>query len=269
MLFLLSPAKTLDYETPLRTAHEPTLPPFLPQSAELIRLLKTRSAEDISALMHLSPALAELNVARYAAWSPRFTDRNSRPAALAFDGDVYDGLQAPTLDDADLAWAQDHLCILSGLYGVLRPLDRMQPYRLEMGTPLETPRGANLYDYWGDSLAEHLNLRLAADSSPVIVNLASNEYLRAARRKALKARVVECVFEDWKNGQYKVISFFAKRARGLMARHAVRNRLATPKGLEKFSADGYRFDPAVSEPDRLVFRRRLADAAASSRASTP
>lgn len=257
MLFLLSPAKTLDYDTPLRTAHAPTLPQFLPQSAELIRILKTRSVDDIAALMHLSQPLSELNVARYAAWSPRFTDQNSRPAALAFDGDVYDGLRAPTLSDADLAWAQDHLCILSGLYGVLRPLDRMQPYRLEMGTPLPTPRGANLYDYWGDTLAEHLNQRLAADSSPVVVNLASNEYFRAANRKRLKARVVECAFEDWKSGQYKVISFFAKRARGLMARHAVKKRLATPRGLEKFNADGYRFDLAASQPDRLVFRRRL------------
>jgi cytoplasmic iron level regulating protein YaaA (DUF328/UPF0246 family) len=257
MLFLLSPAKTLDYDTPLRTAHEPTMPSFLPRSAELIKLLKTQSVADIAALMHLSEPLSALNVERYAAWSPRFTDANSRPAALAFDGDVYDGLKAPTLNDADLAWAQDHLCILSGLYGVLRPLDRMQPYRLEMGTALPTARGATLYDYWGDTLAEHLNERLAADASPVIVNLASNEYFRAVRRKVLKARVVECVFEDWKNGQYKVISFFAKRARGLMARHAIKKKIATPKGLEKFNADGYRFDPAASQPDRLVFRRHL------------
>ena len=256
MLFLLSPAKTLDYETPLRTAHAPTMPQFLPQSAELIQILRGLSVDDVAALMNLSQPLSQLNVDRYAAWSPQFTEANSRPAALAFDGDVYDGLKAPTLNDADLAWAQDHLAILSGLYGVLRPLDRLQPYRLEMGTALKTPRGANLYAYWGDTLAEHLNQRLAADISPVIVNLASHEYFRAAQQKRLKARVIECVFEDWKNGQYKVISFFAKRARGLMARHAIKKRLVTPRGLEKFNADGYRFDPAASEPDRLVFRRR-------------
>jgi cytoplasmic iron level regulating protein YaaA (DUF328/UPF0246 family) len=141
----------------------------------------------------------------------------------------------------------------------LRPLDKLQPYRLEMGTPLATARGRNLYDFWGDTIAEHLNERLAGDASPVVVNLASQEYFRAADRKALKARVVECVFEDWKGGRYKVISFFAKRARGLMARHAIRRRVATPQGLKKFDLEGYRFDAAASEPDRLVFRRRLAE----------
>jgi cytoplasmic iron level regulating protein YaaA (DUF328/UPF0246 family) len=154
------------------------------------------------------------------------------------------------------------VAILSGLYGVLRPLDKLQPYRLEMGAPLATARGRNLYDFWGDTIAEHLNERLAGDASPVVVNLASQEYFRAADRKALKARVVECVFEDWKGGRYKVISFFAKRARGLMAirpRHAIRRRVATPQGLKKFDLEGYRFDAAASEPDRLVFRRRLAE----------
>ena len=257
MHFLLSPAKSLDFDTPSTVAH-PTLPQFLPQSAELIALLRPKSPQQIAELMDLSDALATLNVARYGAWSPRFTVRNSKPAVLAFNGDVYDGLQAPTLSADDLAWAQQHVSILSGLYGVLRPLDRMQPYRLEMGTALENPRGRNLYAFWGDTLAEHLNRHIASDPVPVIVNLASNEYFKAADRTVLKPRVIECVFEDWKGGKYKIISFFAKRARGLMARHAITRRVTTPKDLEGFDADGYAFDRTVSAPDRLVFRRRVA-----------
>ena len=258
MIFVISPAKSLDYETPASNK-KATMPQFLAQSAELIEILKTKNPAQVASLMDLSDALASLNVARYAAWSPKFTAKNSKPAVLAFNGDVYDGLDAKTLTDDDLAWAQRHVAILSGLHGVLRPMDRLQPYRLEMGTTLATPRGRNLYDYWGDTIAEHLNARLAADASPVIVNLASQEYFRAADRQVLKARVVECVFEDWKNGQYKIISFFAKRARGLMARYAVKHRITTPKKLERFNLDGYAFDPTASALDRLVFRRRLAD----------
>ena len=256
MLFLLSPAKTLDYETPPITS-KATTPQFLAQSAQLIDVLRPQTPAQIAALMHLSQPLAALNVARYAKWKPRFTSRNSKQAVLAFDGDVYGGLQAPTLSVADLAWAQRHVAILSGLYGVLRPLDRMQPYWLEMGTPLANPQGRDLYAFWGDTIARHLNEQLAAHKKPVVVNLASQEYFKAVRRKALHARVIECVFEDWKNGQYKVISFFAKRARGLMARHAIMARLATPTGLKKFALEGYGFDAAVSGPDRLVFRRRV------------
>lgn len=258
MLFVLSPAKSLDYDTP-STIARPTTPKFVEQSAELIDILKTKSVREIAELMELSDALAQLNVDRYAAWKPKFTARNSKPAILAFNGDVYDGLQARTLSDDDLQWAQEHLAILSGLHGVLRPFDKLQPYRLEMGTALATPRGRNLYDYWGDTIAADLNERLAKDKSPVIVNLASQEYFRAADRPVLKARVVECVFEDWKNGQYKIISFFAKKARGLMARYAIQHRIATPKSLEKFDLEGYAFDARASAPDRLVFRRRLAD----------
>jgi len=257
MLFLLSPAKSLDYDTP-SSIKRATTPQFIAQSSELIDVLRTRSTAQVSELMDLSEPLAALNVARYAAWSPKFTARNSKPAVLAFNGDVYDGLAAKTLGDDDLAWAQKHVAILSGLYGVLRPLDKLQAYRLEMGTALATSRGRNLYEFWGDTIAEHLNERLAAAKSPVIVNLASQEYFRAADRKVLKARVIECVFEDWKNGQYKIISFFAKRARGLMARYAVTHRITTPRKLEKFDLDGYAFAADVSEPDRLVFRRRLA-----------
>jgi uncharacterized protein len=255
MLFLLSPAKTLDYDTPAITAKAST-PRFIAQSAELIDALKPKTPAQIAALMSLSKPLAVLNVARYAAWKPKFSARNSKQAVLAFNGDVYEGLDAPTLSEADLAWAQRHLAILSGLYGVLRPLDRMQPYRLEMGTALPNARGKDLYAFWGDTIAQRLN-EMAAQKAPVIVNLASREYFKAVRRKALNARVIECVFEDWKNGQYKVISFFAKRARGLMARHAIKTRLGSPKGLEKFRLEGYGFDAAVSEPDRLVFRRRI------------
>ena len=260
MLYLLSPAKSLDYETPVppRVARAATEPQFLPRSAELIEVLRQRSAAEIAALMDLSPALATLNVERYQAWSPTFTEANSKPAVLAFDGDVYGGLDATTLKPAELAWAQDHVAILSGLYGVLRPLDLLQAYRLEMGTRLATERGPNLYGYWGDTLAQHLNDWAAADASPVIVNLASMEYFKAVDRAALRPRVIECVFEEWKDGRYKVISFFAKRARGLMARHAIRKRVATPAGLKKFDAEGYRFEPAASAPDRLVFRRRTA-----------
>lgn len=256
MLFLLSPAKTLDYTSPATTPRW-TTPQFVAQSAELIEVLRRQSVEDIQALMDLSQPLAQLNVDRYRRWRPRFTARNSKAALLAFDGDVYAGLNAAQLDAADLEWAQEHVAILSGLYGVLRPLDRMQPYRLEMGTALATGKGKNLYEFWGDTLAEHLNQRAAAQATPVIVNLASQEYFRAVDRKALAPRVIECVFEDWKDGRYKVIGFFAKRARGLMARFVVQRRIVLPKGLQDFAADGYGFAAAASEPDRLVFRRRV------------
>ena len=259
MLYLLSPAKSLDFETPVpqAVARLATQPQFVPQATELIQVLKTKSAADIGALMNLSDALSELNMARYQAWKPRFSAANSRPAVLAFNGDVYEGLDAKTLSAAQLEWAQQHLAILSGLYGVLRPLDLMQPYRLEMGTRLATPRGSHLYGFWGDSLAEHLNQRAAQQQVPVIVNLASQEYFKAADRKVLQPRVIECQFEDWKNGQYKIISFFAKRARGLMARYCIEQRIDTPAGLTGFSAEGYAFEPALSTPERLLFRRRL------------
>ncbi len=260
MLYLLSPAKSLDYDTPTprAVARIATDPLFVERSVELIGLMRQHSVDDVAELMGLSEALAALNVERYKAWSPQFTAANSKPAAFAFDGDVYGGLRAPELGLADLRWAQKHLVILSGLHGVLRPLDRLQPYRLEMGTRLPNAHGKDLYAYWGDTIAQHLNAFAAADATPVIVNLASNEYFRAAdRKKVLAPRVIECVFEDWKNGQFKVISFFAKRARGLMARHAITQRVATPAGLKTFDAEGYRFDDAVSGRDRLVFRRRL------------
>ncbi|OOG42273.1 peroxide stress protein YaaA [Polaromonas sp. A23] len=258
MLFLLSPAKSLDFETPPQVDTH-TQPLFVKQSSQLIKVLKKKTPAQVSELMSLSDTLAGLNVARYQAWSPKFTEKNARQAVLAFNGDVYGGLDAKSLKPKELDWAQDHVCILSGLHGVLRPLDLMQPYRLEMGTRLGTAQGSNLYQFWGAQIANYLNERAAADTSPVIVNLASEEYFKAVDRKALKARVVSCAFEEFKGGKYKIISFNAKRARGLMARYAIEKKLATVRKLQGFDAEGYRFDASVSEPDRLVFRRRLGD----------
>ncbi len=254
MLFLLSPAKSLDYESALPELPH-TVPEFVPQSGELIEVLRRKSPQDIAELMDLSDKLAGLNAARYEAWRPRFTAKNSRQAVLAFNGDVYEGLDAKTLSAAQLQWAQDRVCILSGLYGVLRPLDWMQPYRLEMGTALATPRGRNLYQFWGAQIAEYLNARSAGQKSPVIVNLASEEYFKAVDRKALKVPVVSCVFEELKAGKYKIISFMAKRARGLMVRHAIETRADSVQQLQSFAREGYAYAPEVSEPDRLVFRR--------------
>ena len=260
MLFLLSPAKSLDYQSKLSRAmlSRATEPLFPARSAELIGLLQRLSPPEVAGLMDLSDELAALNVGRYAAWQAVATPANSRPAVLAFDGDVYGGLSARNLRPAQLDWAQQHLVILSGLYGVLRPLDRLQPYRLEMGTRLANPQGDDLYAYWGSTLADYLNQRLADDPRPVLVNLASQEYFRAVPRKLLAARVVDCVFEDRKPDGYKIISFFAKRARGLMARWALLHKVGTVRKLQQFAEEGYAFDAAASSTDRLVFRRDTA-----------
>jgi uncharacterized protein len=252
MYFLLSPAKSLDYDTPVAKDLPHTLPQFVPQSTELIQLLKTQSPQQIAQLMDLSDALSALNVARYQAWSPKFTAKNSKQAMLAFNGDVYEGLNAASLDAKDLAWAQQHVGMLSGLYGVLRPLDYMQPYRLEMGTKLANAKGSNLYRFWGTQIADYINAQLAADKEPVVVNLASQEYFKSVERKALQARVVE----EHKPAGYKVVSFFAKRARGMMARYAIEKRITTVKKLTSFNEAGYTYTAAASEPDRLVFRRK-------------
>jgi cytoplasmic iron level regulating protein YaaA (DUF328/UPF0246 family) len=255
MLLLLSPAKSLDFDTP-HAVKRPTQPQFLTQSAQLIAQLKKLSVAEVADLMDLSEPLAALNVGRYSVWSEKATAKNSKPAVLAFNGDVYEGLQAATLSPDDLVWAQQHVAILSGLYGLLRPLDRLQPYRLEMGTALATPHGKNLYAFWGDRLVDHLNERLESERQAVIVNLASQEYFKAVDRPRLQPRVVECVFEDWKGGRYKVISFFAKRARGLMARFVITHRLKRVKQLQGFVSDGYTFAEDVSSEDRYVFRRQ-------------
>lgn len=269
MLILLSPAKSLDYDTPVPAGLAHTLPRFIPQSSQLIALLRQQSPQEVASLMKISDALAALNVARYASWTPQFSADNARQAVMAFNGDVYEGLDARTLSHTELDWAQAHLAILSGLYGVLRPLDWMQPYRLEMGTRLRTSAGNTLYQFWGAHIAQCLNQQLAATSSnapgmpakapttaPVVLNLASQEYFKAVDRKALQARVVECVFEEWKGSRYQIVSFHAKRARGLMARYAIRQRCTRPEQLQHFDAEGYAFDSAASTPDRLVFRRR-------------
>lgn len=253
-MFLLSPAKALDYETPPHVATH-SQPLFVRQATQLIGLLREKSPQEIATLMDLSDPLAGLNVTRYHAWTPSFTTQNAKPAVLAFNGDVYEGLDARSLSEQDLAWAQDHVCILSGLYGVLRPMDLMQPYRLEMGTRLATPKGKNLYQFWGTQIADYLNQRAAADASPLIVNLASEEYFKSVDRKALKPDVVTCVFEELKAGQYKVISFMAKRARGLMVRYAIARRATGVDELKGFDLEGYAFVPAASEDHRLVFRR--------------
>ena len=254
MLFLLSPAKSLDFESPLG-AQAHSAPLFAGQSKVLIDVLRGCTPVQIAQLMDLSDTLSGLNVARYQAWSTRATPKNARQALLAFNGDVYDGLNARSLDADALDWAQHHVCILSGLYGVLRPLDLMQAYRLEMGTRLPNPQGKDLYQFWGQRITDYLNSRLQSDSSPVVVNLASVEYFKSVQTRALKARVVECVFQENKGGQYKIISFAAKRARGMMARFAIDQQLKHPEQLRAFDSDGYAWCASESTPERLVFRR--------------
>ena len=257
MLIVLSPAKALDYDTPPHIDKR-TQPAFLDDAEELVAVMRDKSPAEVAGLMHLSDKLAALNVARYQNWNRPFTRRNAKQAVLAFNGDVYDGLDARSLDADALGWAQDHVRILSGLYGMLRPLDLMQPYRLEMGTRLSNPRGANLYDFWGEQIALGLRKALARSKGErVLVNLASNEYFKSVRKSALGARIVTPMFEDWKSGRYRVISFFAKRARGLMCRFAVSERINDPEGLKAFAGDEYAFAAEASEADRWVFRRRL------------
>jgi uncharacterized protein len=265
VIVLLSPAKSLNYaplaEQASHLAALPhTLPHFVKEPPKLVAAARKLSAKKLMALMDISDDLATLNVARFKAWQPEYTLANAKQAILAFDGDVYTGLQAATLSVDDLNWAQAHIGMLSGLYGVLRPLDLMQPYRLEMGSALATKIGTtmhkNLYGFWGNQITEHLNERLAASTSEIIVNLASQEYFKSVKVDVLKARVLECVFEDEKNGQFKVISFFAKQARGLMARYIVLNRITAPAKLKKFNLSGYAYAADASTEDRLVFRRK-------------
>ena len=254
MLMVISPAKTLDYQT-APTTQRFTLPQHLEHSRQLIDLLREQSPAQIAELMHLSDKLAALNVARFGSWTPAFSPANAKQALLAFKGDVYTGLAAEDFSEEDLDYAQRHLRMLSGLYGVLRPLDLMQPYRLEMGTRLANPRGKDLYAFWGERISEWLNQALAEQGDDVLLNLASNEYFSAVRRKALAARVIDVEFRDEKNGQYKIISFYAKKARGLMARWVIRERIGNPDDLPTFALDGYRYSDELSAADRLVFLR--------------
>jgi len=254
MLLVISPAKTLDYDTPPATARF-TQPQFLDHAQELIGQLRQMSPQQIGELMHLSDKLSALNVARYGSWHPDFTPVNAKQALLAFKGDVYTGLHAEDFAEADFDFAQQHLRMLSGLYGVLRPLDLMQPYRLEMGTKLANARGNNLYDFWGERISGWLNEALAAQGDDILLNLASNEYFGAVKRKALSARVIDTEFKDLKNGQYKIISFYAKKARGLMARYVIKERIRDPEQLKAFDYQGYRYSAEQSKPDSLVFLR--------------
>jgi uncharacterized protein len=256
MIIVLSPAKSLDYESALSWKTS-TQPAFLEHSEELVGLLQKKSPAELSSLMSISDQLAALNVARYADWTREYSVPQGRQAAFAFNGDVYDGLDARTLDRAGINWLQSHVRVLSGLYGVLRPLDLMLPYRLEMGTRLANPRGKDLYAFWGDIPARALNDAFENDSKPVLVNLASDEYFKAVRRPVLKADVIQPVFQDWKGGQYKVISFFAKRARGLMARYAAQQRITDAGALRGFAVDGYALDEGASTAGKWIFRRRL------------
>ena len=256
MLNLISPAKTLDYESPLSLTSW-TEPQFQKHSSELIGTLKPMSKNRVAKLMNLSDKLASLNVDRYRAYEPKFTPQNSRPSIMAFKGDVYIGLEAATLSKPDLNFAQKHLRILSGLYGLLRPLDLMQPYRLEMGTDLKNKRGKNLYEFWGDTITESINEELAEKKGKFVVNLASKEYFSAVKPAKLDAELISPVFFDWKNGEYKIISFFAKKARGSMARYLIRERIKSVKKLQQFDADGYRFDAERSTPQNPVFLRRV------------
>ena len=254
MLMVISPAKTLDYDTP-PVIDKSTQPRFVEHSVELIEVLREKSPQDIAKLMSLSDKLASLNVARYGSWERESTPQNAKQALLAFKGDVYTGLNAEDFSTDDFAFAQQHLRMLSGLYGLLRPLDLMQPYRLEMGTKLVNPRGKDLYTFWGERISQWLNEDLEAQGDQVLLNLASQEYFGAVKPKALTARVIDTVFKDQKNGQYKIISFYAKKARGLMARYVIKERLQDPEGLKDFNLDGYRFDAASSSENQLVFLR--------------
>ena len=254
MLMIISPAKTLDYESPLATETY-TQPDYLDDACELIDQLKELEPHQVSNLMSISDKLGQLNAERFRSWHTPFTPDNARQAILAFKGDVYTGLNAEDFSTDDFAFAQQHLRMLSGLYGLLRPLDLMQPYRLEMGTKLANPRGKDLYTFWGERISQWLNEDLEAQGDQVLLNLASQEYFGAVKPKALNARVIDTVFKDQKNGQYKIISFYAKKARGLMARYVIKERLQDPEGLKDFNLDGYRFDAASSSENQLVFLR--------------
>ena len=254
MLIVLSPAKSLDYKTPVKVK-APTLPEFVSESAKLIADLKKLAPHDVAKLMGLSDQLATLNVGRYRDWSKKFTEENSKPAIYAFDGDVYDGFDVKSLDAKSIQFAQDHIRILSGLYGALKPLDLMQPYRLEMGTSFKNARGKDLYAFWGGRVTDAIKKVLEKQKKPVLLNLASEEYFKVLQPKEFDCPVIAPVFQDAKDGKYKIISFYAKRARGLMARYVVENRITDPADLKGFNLDGYKYYAAESKVDKPVFRR--------------
>lgn len=253
MLMVISPAKTLDYESSLATETF-TQPDFLDDACELVDQLKELEPHHISNLMSVSDKLGQLNAERFRNWHTPFTPENARQAILAFKGDVYTGLDAESFSEQDFSFAQKHLRMLSGLYGLLKPLDLMQPYRLEMGTKFENKRGKDLYAFWGDRLTQETN-RLLAQDDGVLINLASNEYFKSLKKKELEGRLITPQFKDWKNGQYKTISFYAKKARGLMCRYAIQNRITDANNLKDFDLDGYYFSEEQSDENNWVFLR--------------
>ena len=254
MLIVISPAKKLDF-TPV-TAPNPSQPQMLDHAAELLESLKALSPQDVCGLMGLSDSLGALNYERFQAWQRPFTADNAKPAVLAFKGDVYQGLDAETMTDDQLTWAQDHLRILSGLYGLLRPMDLMQPYRLEMGTKFANQRGKDLYAFWGSIITDEINKLLATSSSPVLVNLASNEYFKSIQHKDISGRIITPVFMDKKDDKYKIISFYAKKARGLMSAYIIKNKISAVEDIKQFDSDGYSYNAAMSEGDSWVFTRQ-------------
>ena len=254
MIAIISPAKRLDLKSE-PTVSTSTIPEDLDRSEQLISKLRNTSGKKIKELMGLSNDLTQLNVERYASWTPEMTSENARQAIFTFDGEVYRGIDVPNLSQKDLNYAQNHLSILSGLHGILRPLDLIKPYRLEMGTKLPIRRKKNLYEFWGDSITDRLNAQLAQSKSKVMVNLASSEYFKAINFKKLNARVIEPVFMDLKNGQYKVLFAYAKLARGYMTGYIMRNQLTDPEDLKNFAMEGYRFSESMSEGDKWVFTR--------------
>lgn len=257
MLLVLSPAKSLDFESAVPSLGV-TQPDFLDASEKLIKILRKKSPEELSKLMHISSKLGELNFERNLNWHTPFTQENARPAIFTFSGDVYVGLDAHSLNKRDLKFAQDHVRILSGLYGLLRPLDLMQAYRLEMGTPLKEGKTSTLYEFWGDSITNQLNELLSAHKNPVLINLASIEYFRAVNKNLLNAPVINPVFKDYKNDQYKIISFFAKKARGLMAAWIIKNRITSADDLKRFDLSGYQYSADDSGATSPVFLRKQA-----------
>ncbi len=256
MLLVISPAKTLDYDTRPKTKTF-TLPDYLAESQLLIDRARQWSALDIAELMQVSMKIADLNFDRFEAWHTPFTPDNAKQAVLAFKGDVYTGLDAESFKATDFKFAQQHLRILSGLYGLLRPLDLMQPYRLEMGRKVDTERGKNLYEFWGGEITEGLNQQLKKLKSPYLINLASNEYFKAVKPKLLDGEIITPEFKDWKNGQYKMMGVYAKKARGQLSRFVIQNQLTEPEAMKEFNVDGYRYNEEMSSGHKWVFTRRV------------
>ncbi len=254
MLIVISPAKKLDYDTPVKT-RKFTMPDFLDDSAELITTLRKYSAMDLAELMHLSMNLAELNFNRYYHWKKDYGTDEARQCLLAFKGDVYTGMDAESFSAKDLDFAQSHLRILSGLYGLLRPLDLMMPYRLEMGTKLDNSRGKNLYEFWGETITNAINRQLKAQKDDILINLASNEYFKSVKPRQIAGRIITPQFKENKNGSYKMIGIYAKKARGLMSRFILVNRLKNPEDIKDFDYEGYRFNGELSKDDQWVFTR--------------